>query len=92
MPTSKQTQADEPAEVTPRESKGDAVEPGKPVGVPAVSQMGATFAERAGKKAPTGAKKANTTFADRAKSSSKAVKADGDEVENKAVASAAKKS
>lgn len=69
----KQSKSDEPAEVTPRENRADQLEPGDPVEAPAVTQMGATFAERAGKKAPAAAKKANTTFADRAKASGKAV-------------------
>lgn len=58
--------ADEPAEVVTRERAEDAG-PGKPVDGVTPSQMGATFAERAGGKAPKLAKQANTTFADRAK-------------------------
>lgn len=91
---SKQTQdevVDEVVEVTPRENRAEALEPGEPVEAQAVTQMGATFAERAGKKAPAAAKKANSTFADRAKGA-KQVKAD--DVEDKSVAkkTASKKS
>lgn len=75
----------EDAEVVSRET-ADAVEPGKPVEAQAVTQMGATFAERAGKKAPAQAKQANSTFAERAKASGKAVSSD--EAEDKSVKSA----
>lgn len=70
-------------------AKAEPVGAGKPVEGVAVTQLGSTFAERSGKKPPAAAKKANTTFADRAKGS-KAV--DSGEAEDKSVKSAAKKS
>ena len=53
-------------EGTPRLT-ADPIEAGEPVEGTMPSQMGATFAERSGKKAPAAAKTANSTFADRAK-------------------------
>lgn len=89
----KKQQDDQVTEVTQRETRGDAIGPGEPVEAQAVTQMGATFADRSGKKAPKAAQDANSTFADRAKaakkSSSKAV--DSEDAENKAVKSADQK-
>lgn len=64
------------------------IEPGDPEEVQAVTQMGGTFAERAGGKAPAGAKKVgeNSTFADRKaarEKAEKAVRSESDSVEDK---------
>jgi hypothetical protein len=64
--------------------KAEPYGPGDPVEHSAVTQMGATFAERSGKKPPKGAAVANSTFADR-----KAVS--GTAAENKSVSSSRKK-
>ena len=57
-------------------TKAKPIEPGEPVEVPALSQMGATFAER---------------HAARLKLEKRAVKSDDDQVEDKAVKSAESK-